>query len=226
MARRLQTAVKEKFRRENTKYSSEDNAIMEIGKPKCDFIVEGQTEDYYFKSLKNNNLLPNEIAKIHNLKGDEGGDIFDKCKKCINKLFTNPRPNRLICVIDVDKCCGNNNQTNYLKFKSILNTYKKEISKKQIVICESLPTIEFWFLAHYINISRYLTANDAVTELKKVIPNYSKSISFLDNLDWNGLNNHLQTAILSQSKIPEESKLSYSNDVNISYSNIYKIFKD
>ena len=67
--------------------------------------------------------------------------------------------------------------------------------------------------------------NNAIHELKKHIPNYSKSNSFLDKLDWKSLNANIASAIKLQSNVPEESKLSHTNNINISYSNIYKIFQ-
>ena len=226
MARRLNPPLKNIFRKTNTKYNSEDNAVLDIQKTTCEFIVEGQTEVSYFNSLKSNNNLLFTIDKIINLKGCEGGGLFETCAKEIYKRLKNPRPNTIICVFDGDVCCGNNNKSNYNKFLSILSDFKNEIKMKEILICESVPSIEFWFLVHYDNnISRFMYTNDAIHELKKHIPNYSKSNSFLDKLDWKSLNANIASAIKLQSNVPEESKLSHTNNINISYSNIYKIYQ-
>ena len=213
------------FRKDKTKYSSESVAAKIIEKPKCDFVVEGQTEELYLKSLKNNPLLPYIISKIYNLKGSKNESIFESCDSTIKKLLKNPRPNKIVCVFDVDVCYGRNNLKNYKKFKSLLLDYKNEVSKNELLICESLPSIEFWFLTHFENVTRYMTAVDAVAALKKHISAYGKSDKFLSSFDWSVINNHLVSAIKSQNRISEDEKLLYGNDINISYSNVYKLFQ-
>ena len=99
------------FRKDKTKYSSESDAAKNIDNPKCDFVVEGQTEQLYLKSLKNNPLLPYVISKIFNLKGSKNEGVFESCDSTIKKILKNPRPNKIVCVFDVDVCCGRNNQS-------------------------------------------------------------------------------------------------------------------
>lgn len=54
-----------------------------------------------------------------------------------------------------------------------------------VLLCDSLPSIEFWFLIHFINTNRYFGTSKAVIgELKKFIPNFDKSESFLSNKKW------------------------------------------
>lgn len=225
MTRKLKEKVKGNFRKENTRYSSEDDAAKDIEKSKCDFIVEGQTEEYYLNSLQMDSLLPYTIAKIYNVKGNLKKGFYEKCQILLEKLFANPRPHIIICLFDLDLCYGHDHLKTYNKYKSLLSDYKKEIAKKELLICDSLPSIEYWFLSHFVNKSRYMTSDAAISDLIKYIPAYGKADKNLSSLDWSGLNTHLQTAIKSQSKVSEDSKLLFDFNTNISYSNIYKIFQ-
>lgn len=102
MARRLNPPLKNIFRKTNTKYNSEDNAVLDIQKTKCDFIVEGQTEVSYFNSLKSNNNLLFTIDKIINLKGCEGGGLFETCAKEIYKrLKTHVLTLLFVCLMEM-----------------------------------------------------------------------------------------------------------------------------
>ncbi len=56
---------------------------------------------------------------------------------------------------------------------------------ERVFICDSMPSIEFWFLIHYMNTSKYFKDSDAVIKvLRKFIPNYEKNGSFLEKQDW------------------------------------------
>ena len=48
-----------------------------------------------------------------------------------------------------------------------------------------MPSIEFWFLLHYLNTNRYFaTANDVIDVLHKYIPDFSKQEKFLSKEKW------------------------------------------
>ena len=48
-----------------------------------------------------------------------------------------------------------------------------------------MPSIEFWFLIHYINTSKYFQDSDAVIQmLRRHIANYDKSGAFLEKQQW------------------------------------------
>ena len=55
----------------------------------------------------------------------------------------------------------------------------------RVFICDSMPSIEFWFLIHYMNTRKYFKDSEAVTKvLRKFIPGYEKTGSFLEKLSW------------------------------------------
>jgi hypothetical protein len=48
-----------------------------------------------------------------------------------------------------------------------------------------MPSIEFWFLLHYIKTTRnFQNANEAIKELKKHLSDFSKERTFLENSKW------------------------------------------
>lgn len=56
----------------------------------------------------------------------------------------------------------------------------KYAGNKNVLICDSMPPIEFWFLIHYVNTSRYFQDSDAVINmLRRYISGYDKSGTFL-----------------------------------------------
>ena len=60
--------------------------------------------------------------------------------------------------------------------------YAKET---RVLICDSMPSIEFWFLIHYLNTRKYFKDSEAVSQvLRKFIPGYDKTGSFLEKQNW------------------------------------------
>lgn len=68
------------------------------------------------------------------------------------------------------------------KFNKIVAKYQK---RSDVLICESMPSIEFWFLLHYIKTTRnFQNAGEVLKELKKYLPEFSKETSFLEKQKW------------------------------------------
>jgi hypothetical protein len=86
--------------------------------------------------------------------------------------------------------------------------------------CPSLPSIEFWFLLHYLDTNRYFKdAKDAELALRKYIQEYEKTATFLEKEKWVRdlcANNRLGIAMQRARKQVEDGG---------SYSNIYKVFE-
>lgn len=62
---------------------------------------------------------------------------------------------------------------------------KRYIKNKRVTLCDSLPSIEYWFLLHYANVNRYFgTSKAVVEELMKYIKGFDKTESFLKNQKW------------------------------------------
>lgn len=85
-----------------------------------------------------------------------------------------------ICVFDADVSTWN--EAERLKLNALQRKYKDNPS---VLLCDSLPSIEYWFLLHYRSTNRYYGTSQAVTEdLKDFIPQYDKSEKFLQQEKW------------------------------------------
>jgi hypothetical protein len=136
-------------------------------------IGEGITEQYYFLHLKKlfgfhctikprffgNTSIVGMKAKIEELLR---GDIF------------------VICVFDLD--VSMHNESERKKLELLQNKYRKN---KNLLFCNSLPSIEYWFLLHYENTNHHFNDSKAVEDvLRKYIRNYEKTAQFLEKEKW------------------------------------------
>lgn len=120
-----------------------------------------------------------------------------------------------IAVFDAD--VSSRNDVEKKKLESIRKKYAR---KKNVILCDSMTSIEYWFLLHFENTNRYFK-DSAVTEqeLKKYIPDYEKKVKFLQNAKWvAGLcaDKKLETAINRAKKFDHSGE---------SYSDVYKAFE-
>lgn len=85
-----------------------------------------------------------------------------------------------IAIFDAD--VASRNEAEKKKLESIR---KKYANKKNVLLCDSLTSIEYWFLLHYENTNRFFK-DSAATEkaLRKYIPDYEKKEKFLQEIKW------------------------------------------
>lgn len=85
-----------------------------------------------------------------------------------------------IAIFDAD--VASRNEAEKKKLESIR---KKYANKKNVLLCDSLTSIEYWFLLHYENTNRFFK-DSAATEkaLRKYIPDYEKKEKFLQEMKW------------------------------------------
>lgn len=166
-------------------------------------IGEGATEKYYFQHLKrlrkyNCTVRPRFFSKKNT--------IFYLEKQTQELLAGGVT---VICAFDADVAQRNRDEAKLLKdFK------KRYKSNKNVVICDSLPSIEFWFLLHFKKTNKLFSDYKAIrNELAKHIPNYDKTEKFLKKDEWvKILILNQDIAVINAKKIPSTG----------SYSNIYK----
>jgi len=167
-------------------------------------IGEGITEQYYFTHLK----------QIKSYRCFVKPRFFGKTNivqiaKQVQKLLMGDIA--VICIFDAD--VSQRNKVEELKFQQFKKKYAKN---KNVIICDSLPSIEFWFLLHFVQTNKSFTNSRSVEiELLKHINHYDKSKTFLENGKWvEKLVNNLDDAV------------SYAQNMDVveggSYSNIYK----
>ena len=94
----------------------------------------------------------------------------------------------------------------------------KYAENKNVVLCDSLPSIEFWFLIHYVNTTRtFRTSKDVIIQLKKYITNFDKNESFLKNEKW-------VRDMSADGRLESAFKRARDNSDGGSYSNVWKAF--
>lgn len=175
--------------------------------PVITLIGEGITEQYYFRHIRS---LYNYryIIKPYFFGITSLTEMDRKIAEVIEGGGV------AICVFDTDVT-----QRVEAEKKKLNRLVKKYIRKENVIFCDSLPSIEYWFLIHYKNTNKYFNNSDAVVKvLRKYLNNYEKASRYLEKEKWVAdlcSDNKLKTAI--------ERARDLSN-IGQSYSNIYKAF--
>lgn len=166
------------------------------------FIVgEGITEQYYFAHLKQ---LRNYSCFVK--PRFFGKTSIDEITKTVNRLLMGDVS--VICVFDADVSARNAVENQKLiKFK------KKYQKNRLVTICDTLPSIEFWFLLHFVKTNKlFSTAKSLEKDLKKHLPDYNKTENYLKNKTWVvQLLDQLNFACMNAKAIDQTQNCSYSN---------------
>lgn len=136
-------------------------------------IGAGITEQWYFTHLKS---LRGYRVKIR--PRFFGTETAVGMAKRIEEVLQNE--GIAICVFDADVSTWNDAERR--KLDVLRKKYKDNPS---VLLCDSMPSIEFWFLLHYKNTSRFFgTSKAVIQELRKYVPQYDKTEQFLSNQNW------------------------------------------
>lgn len=175
--------------------------------PTITIIGEGATERFYFTHLKRQNGY-SYVCKPRNFTEQNIDDI----KRQVERVLADD--GIAVCVFDAD--VTRIHPSDKAKFDTMRQRYANNPS---VIICESMPSIEFWFLLHYINTNRYFaTSDDVIAALRRYLPNFCKQQSYLSKENWVTTllaDNKLATAINNATAIGEGGE---------SYSNLHKLF--
>ncbi len=176
--------------------------------PTITIIGEGATERYYFTHLKRLRGY-NYVCKPRNFTEQ----TFDEMRKQIERVLADN--GIAVCVFDAD--VTRTRPAEKAKFEDLKRKYA---DNPAVILCDSMPSIEFWFLLHYLNTSRYFaTSDDVINALHRYMPNFSKHQSFLSKEAWVSellADNRLDTAIINANLIGIEGE---------SYSQLPKLFQ-
>jgi hypothetical protein len=120
-----------------------------------------------------------------------------------------------IAVFDAD--VAHRNEAEKKKLESIRRKYA---NKRNVVLCDSLTSIEYWFLLHYENTNRHFKDSAATeNELRKHIPDYEKKAKFLEELKW-------VSDLCSDGKLElAKNRAKFFGEDGESYSNVFKAFE-
>lgn len=109
-----------------------------IKNPTITIIGEGATERFYFTHLKRLNGYK-YTCKPRNFTEQ----TFDVMQKQIERVLADD--GIAVCVFDGD--VTRTRQAEKLKFEEMQRRYSNNPS---VISCDSMPSIEFWFLLHYL----------------------------------------------------------------------------
>lgn len=179
-----------------------------IQSPGITIIGEGLTERYYFTHLKRLKGY-RYTCKPRNFTEQSIEDIQKQVERVLADRGV------AVCVFDADVARAKPAE------KAKLDAMRKKYANREnVVICDSMPSIEFWFLIHFLNTNKYFASSrDVVQVLRRHISNFDKHDSFLSKEKWVAellVDNRLETAMQRAESFGTNGE---------SHSNIYKAFK-
>lgn len=214
----------------------EDEGTRDMG-PLYPFLISGgtNTERYYFTHINDTteykfNIRPKYFADESNYT-----EAFPKRIKEILNANTDPK---IFCVFDWDTIYGNDAKIK--KHEDFEKQFQTEIDNGNVVICPSMPSIEYWFLLHfedktdllkdYRAISNILAPYfkpcfaDPTKNLKKLLKQekYLQDSTWVKNLCSDGKLDAAIKRAEDNIKAAEEA----GDLANQSYSYVYKAFKE
>ena len=121
--------------------------VREFG-PLYPFLISGgtNTERYYFTHI--NDTTAYKFNIIPKYFGNESSytEIFPER---IKDILKNNVGAKVYCIFDLDTVYCN--KTNQDKHKAFEEGVSEEITDGSVVLCPSMPSIEYWFLLHFEN---------------------------------------------------------------------------
>ena len=215
----------------------EEEGTREIG-PLYPFLISGgtNTERYYFTHI--NDITEYKFNIYPKYFGDESSytELFPKRIKEIIKKNAGAK---VFCMFDLDTLYCN--KTNQEKHKIFEENLKNEIDNGYVVLCPSMPSIEYWFLLHFEDYTDLIkSCGKKLQRLlsphmlpyfpgsNKKILNILKDKKYIESPHWVKelcSEDKLQQAIIrAENNI--KNAVATGNLKNQSYSYVYKAFKE
>lgn len=171
-------------------------------------IGEGKTERFYFTHLKRLKGFRYSCRPRY-FTQQSLSEIDNQVKKVLDDGGI------AVCVFDAD--VARMYETDKAKLAEIKAKY---VNRNDVIICDSMPSIEFWFLLHFINTNRFFaTSDDAEAQLRKYLIGYEKTESYLQKEKW------VQDLIASNRMDLALTRAKLMAEGGQSYSNLYKAFE-
>lgn len=203
--------------------------------PLAPFVISGgtNTERYYF-------IHVNDLSQKYkfNLRPEYFGDesaYIDIFPKKIEEIMSKNTDAKIFCVFDMDTV---HKYGQMEKHEEFIRSLKTEIENHNVVICDSLPSFEFWLLLHFVDYKGFLKNYSQVSEIlsphlkpyfKSVDKKFKKLIKskkYLKDSTW-------VKKLLEEGRLDlaiERAKLcierTFQDEVCYSYSNVFKAFED
>ena len=134
---------------------------------------EGITEQCYLTHLKELKGYKYSIRPI--LFKDIG---IEDAEEIIDELLSGGC-DQIVFFTDCDTIVNQNKQE---CFKQFVDKYKE---RDEVLICDNMPSIEYWFLLHFIYTTKeFANCEEVVRDLKNHITDYEKKKSYLEKDKW------------------------------------------
>lgn len=182
------------------KYRQQKNAIPYI-------VGAGITEQWYFTHIQP--ILGIRVKVRPRFFGQE--DVFQLNKKIETILADG---GFVIAVFDADVASWDEKENKKLEAMK-----KRYCNNSSVILCDSLPSIEYWFLLHFADIHRmFKTSESVIKELDKYLPGFNKSENYLSRSRWVEM-------LCSDNKMSQAIEYSARSGIGQSYTNIPKAFQ-
>ena len=203
--------------------------------PLLPFVVSGgqNTERYYFIHISN--LTDYKFKIVPEYFGDESNytEVFPKRIKGILEKNTDAK---IFCVFDWDTIFDNDDNLN--KHKAFESEIQTDIDNGSVILCPSMPSIEYWFLLHFKNHTDLIKDNGSAVgilapyikswfssdkKLSRILKSekYIQSPQWVEKLCQDGkLELAIERAETNINKAKENNELD-----NQSFTYVYKLFK-
>lgn len=212
----------------------QDEGKRDMG-PLYPFLISGgtNTERWYFAHI--NDITDYKFNIIPEYFGDESSytEVFPKRIKGILEKNTDAK---VFCVFDWDTIF--NDDDNLAKHKAFENEIQANIDNGKVILCPSMPSIEYWFLLHFQNYTELIKTNgnaigilaphikawfSSDKKLSKILKSekHIKSPHWVEKLCSDG-----KLALAIQRAENNINTAKENNDLdNQSYTYVYKLFK-
>lgn len=145
----------------------------ELKRSRITVIGEGLTERWYFHHLRTvmgyrYDCKPRFFTQ----------QSYEEMHKLIELVLQNS--GIAVCVFDAD--ITRTNIAENQRLKKMIDHYA---SNEKVIICDSMPSIEFWFLLHYLETRRHFRDSAEVAAiLRQHLPAFQKHGNFLEKTQW------------------------------------------
>lgn len=177
-------------------------------------VVEGATENIYFNDVR----AKGHIAGVTiNPKQSKHSDVGTVLKTALDKQKSEVFDS-IWCVFDRDTIANG--------ISSKLENQYREALKKGIHFADSFPAFEVWFLLHYgMPKQFYNSQDDAIEDLRKHIPDYTKNQEWLTSASlYSKLKPYFDKAMENAAKLDMRSSITANPKSTITH--VHKLFEE
>lgn len=233
---------------EDTKYQYFDNSSKQQSEttnegtremsPQLPFVIAGgeNTERLYVQHISK---ITSYKFNIHPEYFGHESDYDKKFPGWIRTILTKNNDAKIFCLLDFDTI--NKDEQNKINYTEFNEAISEDIEKGTVVLCLSMPCVEYWFLLHFEDTTKLFKTNKSVVKpLLKYMKDYFsdkpnrsfrrklkneellKDQSWVEKLCSDG---KLELAIKRAKENIEYAEKNNELE-NISYSYIYKLFDE